>query len=269
MHFYSSQGKMYDTKEDFGHLSDGDAIKTCLEMGLFPSVTTIFSIVNLPIINKWKKKNALLHFKENQNFEDAMAYEDTSSSELGTKYHDYLERFLLNDMKIPEGEDSDSIRMTAPFMNWAQKNIKEVIFTEKSFADAELGYAGTADFAYKDMEGNVVLGDFKFKKHSDRFPIKSSVEYACQLSAYEAHYKKTYGPMQRKNFLMNSGLGYSKHPYMKIVEYTKDYYPMLKFYKDLWLHVNAGPNIMNEIIEEVITIGGENVQSKRKHRLFK
>ena len=244
MHFYFPNGTLFSTEKELPDTRPSDAIKQCLDGGLVPSMTTLLSIVHYPHITRWKQKVSLEHFVKNKNFNQALDFQDNTSSDLGTKLHDACEEYLLDGFKIPKYLTPNEIALLQPFFDWAPSEIDEIIFTEKSFADKELGFAGTADLGYiskprSNGKRDTVLGDYKFKKHSDKFPIKSTIEYCCQLSGYEKHYSKEYGPMVRKNIMLNSGLGWSKNPYMKIFTYEKDYYPTLEYFKSLWYEVNA------------------------------
>lgn len=77
---------------------------------------------------------------------------------------DYIKGKLIKDYK---GNDigflmaNEQIR---PFIEWSEKNVKRFLFSELYCYSEKLWCGGIADFAYEDMDGEYVLGDFKSSK---------------------------------------------------------------------------------------------------------
>lgn len=240
MHFYDEAGVMVDTTKKWSHLDERGQIEAALGEGLFPSITTFFTCLRHPHIENWLRKISVQHYMTHGMLDAAVKHEETESSELGTKLHDALEYFLRSNMKsLPEGLKAVEVKLVTPFVNWARKNIQCVIACEKSFGSRTLGYGGTMDLAYISYDLHYVTADFKFKKHTDKYPMKGCAEYGCQLSGYETHFEPIFNkmglPLRRQNYLMNSGLGRSAPlPVLKIVDYKHDFLPMMKSIQEIW-----------------------------------
>lgn len=243
MHFYDKDGNMTESSERWPDKKEDEQITLALSEGLMPSVTTFFGVIRYAHLEKWLRKITLEHFQTHGQFEKALLFEDKTSSERGTKLHNALEHYLLSDMKeFPTDITEHEYKLLSPFPEWAHKNITELVFCERSFSSQELGWAGTADLGAFLRTGSFLTGDFKFKKHSDMYPMKPAFEYACQLSAYDAHFGPLLAkgkPRVRQNFLFNSGLGYSVKPCMKVVSYLHDYLPYMKMVQQIWLSTRA------------------------------
>ena len=81
------------------------------------------------------------------------------AKETGLDLHALLEEFISCRM---DGHDPLLIDPSIKdFVDWADKNVKKFLFTELCCFTRILHIAGTADFGYEDMFGNLVLGDFK------------------------------------------------------------------------------------------------------------
>lgn len=238
MHFYDEEGTMHDSTLKWPDLKEDEQIEKALKAGYIPSVTTYFTILRYPHIEKWLRKITVEHYVTHGQKQQAIEYEDTTASERGTRLHNALEFYLLSDLKaFPTDLSALEYSLVSPFTTWAHKNLKEIIFAERSFGCKTLGYGGTGDFAAINRDNSFLSGDFKFKKHSERYPLKTQIEYGCQLSAYDAYYGPRLADGRqriRQNFLFNSGLGYSVDPFLKVVTYIQDYMPMMNMIKDIW-----------------------------------
>jgi hypothetical protein len=239
MHFYAPTGDMVDVNILWPQLKETEKITEALKFGLMPSITTLFNVIRHPHLETWYRKISVQHFIQNGDLQAAIACEQTESSELGTKLHDAVENFLLSGMTLfPEGLTDHELKLLAPFVKWARANIENVLACERSFGSTILGYGGTMDLAFFSKDGHYVTADFKFKKHSTKFPMKGSVEYGCQLSGYETHFEPILNtenrPKKRQNFLLNSALGYSTTPTLKIVSYQHDFQPLMVMIQNLW-----------------------------------
>jgi hypothetical protein len=187
---------------------DEKGIAEALASGLVPSVSEVLSILDKgEHLLKWKIKNCLNFYERTGDREGAESYQDTTSADYGTVCHGLAEAYLEN--KEPEVEYTQShVKTIEPFKRWVDDNVQELVFSEKFFADGELGYGGTADMLLKLKDGTLLLGDLKVKKESKNFPLKPNIEYLYQLSAYRAHFKKEYGDMEIGNLLLVSPFTY-------------------------------------------------------------
>lgn len=238
---------MLDTAKTWPNHKEDEQIEKALESGFLPSITTFFTIIRHPFLEKWLRKISVEHYMVHNQKERAITYNQTESSDLGSKLHDALEKYLLSDMKeLPEGLTNHDVKLITPFLIWSKKNIRKVLACELSFGSKILGYGGTMDLACYTYDDHYLTADFKFKKHSNMYPMKASVEYGCQLSGYEKHFASILNeeslPLRRQNFLMNSGLGYSTDPLLKIVTYNKDFFPLMHTIQQLWTAVRCKPD---------------------------
>lgn len=77
----------------------------------------------------------------------------------GKALHKLLEEFILARMS---GHDPLFIDpKIKDFVGWSDKNVKRFLFSEICCFSDVLNVGGTADWAYEDVAGNYVLGDFK------------------------------------------------------------------------------------------------------------
>ena len=212
-----------------------DEVADYLKLGLVPSVTEILAIIyEGEHLTRWMIKQSLAYYQHTGDLDASLNYRNTQSADFGTICHDLCESYLTG--KECEAEYSPiHMKAIGPFKQWADENIGEVIFTEKFFADGELGYGGTADMLIKLKDGRLVLGDLKFKKETAAYPLKASLKYKYQLSAYRNHFKKEYGDMETMNLLCRSTFVGLKTPRLEPVFYgNEDFTDGFECAKKIW-----------------------------------
>jgi hypothetical protein len=214
---------------------DNQNVAEHLRMGLVPSVTEILGIINEgEHLTRWMIKQSLHYYEQTGDLNIALEYRNTQSADFGTVCHALAEQHLTG-IECEEEYTPLHVKTVLPFTKWADANIDSLVFTEKFFADGELGYGGTADMLVKLKDGRQVLADLKFKKHSKAYPMKPSTNYKYQLSAYRNHFKKEFGDMDTMNFLCSSPFGVIKTPTLIIFDYkNRDWTEGFECAKKLW-----------------------------------
>lgn len=209
-HFYDIKGGMIDVEgpqPPAGHL---------------PSVTTILSVIHHPHLERWFIKKSIERYQQTQDLDDALNYRDTTGSDFGVKGHAILEAFLKN-RPTPEGMDRQTIAQVEPALKFLRANLIQAIESELSFGSRELGYGGTLDALLVLKCKGLTLCDFKFKKHSQKYPMRAEPEYWYQLSAYRRYLWRTREIFPTMaNLLVASPNGYDPTPCLKIVDHPTD-----------------------------------------------
>lgn len=214
-----------------------------LERGLVPSVTTILSIIHHEHVEKWKRKNALLHLQETEDLDAAILYEDKSASGFGSICHALVAKAIYGH-PLDDGMEKEitelHVQCAQPAIDWVNRNCKHIVFSEKSFVDGTLGFAGTMDVLALMNDNSLLLFDFKWKKHSKKYPMKSCAEYRYQLSAYRRAAANLLGIDWREiktgNLLLASGNNkWFEKPFLDpwMYEFT-DWYHSFEAAKLLW-----------------------------------
>lgn len=211
-----------------------DDVASALQRGLVPSVTTILSVIHYPHLETWRIRQSLERFKRTGDILDARSYRNDAGAQFGTICHALLEAHLLG-IKCEVPHDRSHQQTIQPLLRWLHKNAAEVIFSESMFADAHLGYGGTADMLLKLNDGRLLLADLKCKKHSQKFPMRPDIIYRYQLSAYRKHFARHYGEMAIGNFLLASPFGTSPQPCLRFCDYrNEDWMPGFHAAHRLW-----------------------------------
>jgi len=193
-----------------------------LEKGFVPSVTEILDIINEgEYLMKWYIKNCVEHYIKNGDKAEALAYKDTTSADFGSICHNLAEAYVQNLPFTCEYTDKH-LKMVQPYFEWVDENVDSAIFCEEFFADATLGYGGTADQLLRLKNGELLLADLKFKKNSFKFPMKATVKNKYQLSAYRNHFQPIFGKMRICNFILASPFGWDRNPKIKVYDYGYD-----------------------------------------------
>ena len=113
----------------------------------------------------------------------AHAASKDKSADKGVDLHSLLEQYILsqiNGVKVPVLAEIEA------FAQWSEKNGKRFLFTELHCYSEVLWCGGIADFGYIDMNGEVVLGDFK----SSPVPYYS---HWLQCGAYQTQLEENGG----------------------------------------------------------------------------
>lgn len=168
-------------------------LRDARKLNLFPSVTTVLSVLAKPGLDAWK---------QNQNFHAVYTHPETAillnedydtfyrvisedaneqmikARDKGTEIHGVIENFYLNGVVDPyhaviiEAVDK-AIKDEFGDVNWS---------AEKSFTCRQYGYGGKIDLHSNDGEGIVL--DFKTKEFGEDDKRLHWDEQAIQLAAY-------------------------------------------------------------------------------------
>lgn len=207
-----------------------------LREGLVPSVTEILAIINEgEHLTNWMIKQSLHYYEQTGDLQQALSYRNTQSADFGSVCHALAEQHLTG-IECEEQYTGLHLKTVEKFCRWADENIDSVKFTEKFFADSQLGYGGTADMLIVLKDGRQMLADLKFKKHSKAYPMTPSIGYKYQLSAYRNHFKKEFGEMGLMNLLSSSPFGNIKTPTLIVFDYgyDRDWTEGFECAKKLW-----------------------------------
>jgi len=159
------------------------------KMGLFPSVTTILSVIGKPQLENWKIRQAILAALtlprvENESDDDFARRvvqdaqeESKAAKDLGSRVHWGVEAWI-------QGKSFDDPEVTPfveTYIKWHKANVTEVIACEHRFCHS--GYAGTADLVAI-VNGYTAVIDVKTQSGKPRYPLKAWEGYGEQLAAY-------------------------------------------------------------------------------------
>lgn len=241
MRFYNIEDKddiqRLDSLELFPNREEEVGVRKCLDMGLVPSVTSVLGIIRESYLEKWFMREAIDIFKEKggepKESVDEVFSRESPNAIFGTGCHAVGEAWM-NKEKI---EVEEEIKKHAqPLIDWFDKHVKRPIFAERLLGSHSLGTAGSADFAFEDHAGRLVLADLKVVKFSFKFPPKPGLGYRAQLAAYKEMLKQSTGEdFQPLSLYLASPFGWDKKPDMRVFEYgDKDYLPAFKAARKLW-----------------------------------
>jgi hypothetical protein len=188
-HWYTADGESAHTimgkNGNFRNTTVADARK----MLLYPSVTSILSILDKPQLTNWKIEQAImasLPKEENETLEDyaRRVVKDskestTKAAEHGTKMHIELENVLLG---RPISRDETLAPFIKTFKDWAEANVEKTYWCEKALVGA--GYAGRCD-AYVKLKGiGDAIIDLKNRKVNPKYSPFYETSDCPQLWAY-------------------------------------------------------------------------------------
>jgi hypothetical protein len=202
MHFYTIDGESahtQNTKAGAKNPTRPTTIADARKLGLLPSVTTIFDVINKPFLTEWKVREALKMAYANPaspfidrdswvNKIKAQSEEQVGgAAELGTAVHNCIETSLDY-----SGSDESKARMfsfteqvlelAAPAVEYVR--LMGIVDMEREqVACSSLGYAGTIDISGY-VDGMPIIVDFKTKKTREGEDIEVPETYPWQLAAY-------------------------------------------------------------------------------------
>lgn len=198
--------KRLDTPEGRCYVYTVDESKGYEDGGfvLMPSVTTVLSLLG----------SEKLKQLENEMGKEALEKLGQKAARRGTCMHAFLENYFIcvknggkgdkclmySQKKSPgdlreDGLADDSINGGRDlFYNYLYEGylekVQKVEFTEKFTWSLKHKFAGTADFAYRDKDNNIIIADFKSANGiKDEETIK---KYQMQLAAYTIAYEEIY-----------------------------------------------------------------------------
>ena len=144
----------------------------------YPSITTVLSILNKAAIIAWRKRVG----------EEEANKISTRAATRGTKVHDMIERYVLNqDPGEPDLIAISNFKDVKPIID---KNLSKVYATEKKMFSKHLGVAGTVDCVGV-WDGKDSIVDWKT---SAKFKKKEWItNYFMQCSAYAIMWEERTG----------------------------------------------------------------------------
>jgi hypothetical protein len=238
MRFYdpeSNPPECLDSKELFPKVSDEIAAQRCLRLGYLPSVTTVLGVIRQEWLERWKMSQAIKNFQNHGNAwlaVDENYNKDSKESIFGTEVHACVNSFLLGDYK---DKDTQQAHHALPLMEWLSSNMKELLISEGTLVDKELGCAGTVDLVFIDKEGRETIGDIKVVKMRANKASSPPLSYKCQLSAYSKMLgKKDHKKYRRISLYLASPFGEVREPTLKVFEYKQDYLKEFESCLCLW-----------------------------------
>lgn len=204
---------------------------TLLKMGMLPSTTTVLDVIRSPYVERYKMHQAIKRYQECQNIFVSLQEEKSNPSSIyGTKVHEALEDYLLNRKRreFPEWET------ILPLLDWIDDNVKNVLASETTYFNRELGCAGTTDALLELKDGTRIIADLKVVKFNPKFPIKPSLAYRCQLSVYAKMLEEKFGKLERQSFYLPSPFGADTKPRLIRFFHQDDYLPQYHACKSIW-----------------------------------
>lgn len=178
----------------------GADMRTARKDGLYPSVTTIMSVLSKPGLEAWKQEQLILSALT-LPMEDGETYEafarrvvedsrrqSQEAADIGTSLHDVAEKYLKDEWyAIPEGY----AEVAGELIGWLQKNVEKPVDIETTFTNLEHGYGGRIDLTAKLFDGRTATIDFKtqnvkvkeLKSGPKPYPVFYE-EWPSQLAAY-------------------------------------------------------------------------------------
>ncbi len=153
-----------------------------------PSVTTI--------LGRFKESGGLMQwaFKQGQEGKAHLYEERDKAAECGTLAHEMVEAFVNggNHMAVLEGQPKDmvekSLNAFQMFRQWHENNKIEIIskWQEIQMVSTNYRYGGTPDAIGRDVDGNLVLLDWKTSN-------AVYADYLLQLAAYKELWEENGG----------------------------------------------------------------------------
>lgn len=146
-------------------------------------VSSIVRILGKPALIQWAANQAVKYIKNTapkddveRNADHYLVSEDlleqarvahnatrTKAAKHGTDTHALVELYIRECLEKDNGEPygHEDISPIKKFTDWAQENVERFLFSERNLWDANLFYAGIADFAFVAKNGKRYLADFK------------------------------------------------------------------------------------------------------------
>ena len=192
-HWYTREGvPAYTIKKAKGEGERNTTLRDARKHRLLPSVTTIFSIMAKPGLDRWKISKAIEATlatprdagEPDDRYYDRIrsrSYEETDkAAQLGTRIHDAI------DAAFDGAEPADDLKpYVIPTMQYLETLNLQDIEREGTVVNLEEGYAGRVDLLARYGKSNIVI-DFKTKKTTEGVKVTPFEFQATQIAAYAA-----------------------------------------------------------------------------------
>lgn len=175
-------------------------IRDARELGLFPSVTTVLSILSKPQLDTWKMRQVALAARKHApsmlgdedfcEFVIEAAFEQVEeAADLGTGIHKAIEQHFQGLPYDP------ALKAHVEAVDaWCKTEEVEFQQHELRLVSKSHGYAGTTDAVMKCKRGLGIL-DFKSRKSVPGRPMSAYEDQVVQIAAYDvAHFSLLPGP---------------------------------------------------------------------------
>lgn len=187
-----STGHWYTESGDSAH---GATLREARKQNLYPSVTTVLSIIASPGLEVWKRQEAILAAltlprNEGESLEDfavrvSRDMEETGSkaASLGTSIHDWAESYCNGEYKSPPaGYETVCFQL----QEWIDNNVDlSRSIAEESIVSKWYGYAGRVDLSGFLKSGKKFILDWKSQNLKDNGRNMVFYQKWCQqLTAY-------------------------------------------------------------------------------------
>ena len=190
-HYYDIKGKaVFEVPNKSKGGMRPTTLRDAKNLGLLPSVTTIFKCLASPELDRWKQQQVLmasltLPRNPDENDEDYCSRIMTDAfkqveqaADLGTQIHRAVELHF-------QGEEYDSAmdQYISPIKKWAEHNRIKFLKHELRLVNPEVGYAGTTD-ALIEKDGVLYVFDLKSRKTKPEYDIEPWSKEPMQIAAY-------------------------------------------------------------------------------------
>ena len=186
-HWYNGVGSSAHFRADGSNTTLRDARKE----NLYPSATTIISVLEKPQLSKWIKENAIKTAFQNLPLDGEemegyvrrisnLAYRETSSAaQFGTDFHKSAEDYFNG-----KPMDERFRQQLSPVIEW--KESKGISFDklEHQFASTKHGFGGTVDIICSNQEGQKMIADYKTRKSNPKYKMRPYGQEILQIGAY-------------------------------------------------------------------------------------
>ncbi len=173
-------------------------LRDAKRLGLYPSVTSILSVLAKPGLEKWKLDQvAIATLRILKQAEESVDYwcnrvrnaafeQVEQAADLGTMIHGALELAMAGQ---PYADDLRPY--VEPVMAWKQQTGIQIIDREIRLVNKTEGFAGTADVLLRFGQQGMGILDYKTRKTKAGEIVAAYDNQAMQLAAYAATY---WGP---------------------------------------------------------------------------
>lgn len=159
---------------------------------IIPSLTTMLQGggPKPPWVLKWVVNHCV---GNNLNYDQYIKGEQSEALRVGTKTHTTIEKIYEGEEIIVEGDHEVQKALTS-FLIWQKQHQPKIVACEellycedidKKTGDLMYPFCGTADLIYEDLNGDLVLADFKTSKQLD-------ANMGIQLSGYKQLWDATH-----------------------------------------------------------------------------
>lgn len=183
-HWYQSDGKS----------AHGATLREARKQNLYPSVTTILSLIASPGLDKWKRTEAILAAltlprNEGESLDDFaqrvaidMEQTGTKAAAIGTTIHDWVEKYCAGQyLTPPVGYETVCYQV----QEWIDQNVDlKNSIAEDSIVNTDFGYAGRIDLMGRLKDGRLFIADWKTQNIKTGKNFVFYPKWCQQLAAY-------------------------------------------------------------------------------------